>query len=428
MYRIKNKNYYKTKTIMKNFNDLKGYFNQLSIIHGSIFIYVNMLLFLTLLLYNFLFSTNNYAVFIIITLISFLIFTFGLDRFKFSKNSTIRILQQVLFIILLILILGVVYLKTPIYCSSDDGDVVKSYLTQTDTHSTKGDTGFKDVSNNLDSKNTSQVQHESGKEESISVTKNSTSYTITVNKDVVEKGFEVIGEAMSKSIETIVPNSGAGAAAGAIGAGVFKATSSLPPLQRITAVGVTTLVGAASAKVGIDIGTSLVKHGARTVKNSAYADPDVERIPSPDGEFFINSLLESGESQDSSLLFILIRSEFLLNLFILILIISFLILIFNKYILSYNIDTLSNFFAKRSKKIHDWLINKNIKNKSNFYNKKIFFLLFIINTVILLYVLTLNLFVSALLLTNLDEYIQDHINITKSVMLFMSLKSNLKLK
>jgi hypothetical protein len=413
---------------MKNFNDLKGYFNQLSIIHGGKFIYVNMLLFLTLLLYNFIFSTNNYAVFIIITLISFLIFTFGLDRFKFSRNSTIRILQQVLFIILLIVILGVVYLKTPIYCSSDDGDVVKSYLTQTDTHSTKGDMGFKDVSNNLDSKNTSQVQQESGKEESISVTKNSTSYTITVNKDVVEKGFEILGEAVSKSIETIVPNSGAGAAAGAIGAGVFKATSSLPPLQRVTAVGVTTLVGAASAKVGIDIGTSLVKHGARTVKNSPYADPNMDRIPSPDGEFFINSLLESGESPDSSLLFILIRSEFLLNLFILILIISFLILIFNKYILSYNIETLSNFFAKRSKKIHDWLIDKNIKNKSNFYNRKIFFILFIINTVILLYMLTLNLFVSALLLTNLDEYIQDHINITKSVMLLMSLKSNFKLK
>lgn len=345
---------------MKIFNDLKGYFNQLSIIHGGKFTYINMLLFLTLLLYNFLFSINNYAVFIIITLISFLIFTFGLDRFKFSRNSTIRILQQLLFIILLIVILGIVYLKTPIYCSSDDGDVVKSYLTQTDTHSTdtystkthstKGDMGFKDVSNNLDSKNTSQVQHESSKEESISVTKNSTSYTITVNKDVVEKGFEVLGEAVSKSIETIIPNSGAGAAAGAIGAGVFKATSSLPPLQRITTVGITTLVGAASAKVGIDIGTSLVKHGARTVKNSPYADPDMEEIPSPDGEFFINSLLESS---DSSLLFILIRSEFLLNLFIFILIISFLILIFNKYILSYNIETLSNFFAKRSKKIHD---------------------------------------------------------------------------
>lgn len=42
--------------------------------------------------------------------------------------------------------------------------------------------------------------------------------------------------------------------------------------------------------------------------------------------------------------------------------------------------------------------------------------------------LTLNLFVSALLFTNLDEYIQDHINITKSVMLLMSFKSNIKLK
>jgi hypothetical protein len=416
---------------MKNFNELKGYFNQLSIIHGGIFINVNMLLFITLLLYNFIVSNNNYAVFILITLISFLIFTFGLDRFKFSKSFTIRILQQVLFSILLIIILGVVWLQAPIYCSSDDCEIVKTYITQTGTDSTKGDMEFTGVSNNLDSKNPYQAQSEleSSKKESISITKDNNSYTIVVNKEAVEKGLEVLGEALSKSIETIVPNSGAGAAAGAIGASVFKATSSLPPLQRLTTVGVTTLVAAASAKVGIDVGTSIVKHGTSSVKNSAYADPNVERVPSPDSDYFyINSLLESGESTDSSLLFILIRSEFLLNLLILILIISFLFLIFNKYILSYNIETLSNFVAKRSKKMQEWLINKNIQNKSNFYSQKIFFVLFIINTVLLLYMLILNLFISALLLTNLEGYIQDHINITKSVMLFMSIKPNLKFK
>jgi hypothetical protein len=36
--------------------------------------------------------------------------------------------------------------------------------------------------------------------------------------------------------------------------------------------------------------------------------------------------------------------------------------------------------------------------------------------------LILKLFISALLLINLDEYIEDHINITKSILLLISLK------
>lgn len=77
--------------------------------------------------------------------------------------------------------------------------------------------------------------------------------------------------------------------------------------------------------------------------------PNVDRVPSPDNNFNINSILEYGESPDSSLLLVLIRSEFFLNLLILVLIVRFLILIFNKYILNYNLDLITKIFSKRGK-------------------------------------------------------------------------------
>jgi hypothetical protein len=83
--------------------------------------------------------------------------------------------------------------------------------------------------------------------------------------------------------------------------------------------------------------------------NSAHDYPNVDRVPSTDKNFNINSILEYGESPDSSLLFILIRSEFFLNLLILVLIVSFLILIFNKYILNFNLDLITKIFSNRGK-------------------------------------------------------------------------------
>jgi hypothetical protein len=55
-----------------------------------------------------------------------------------------------------------------------------------------------------------------------------------------------------------------------------------------------------------------------------------------------------------------------------------------------------------------------------------FFYLFIINTILLLYMLLLKLTISAILLNNLDDYIQGHIDITKSSLLLLSLKCKLK--
>lgn len=54
-------------------------------------------------------------------------------------------------------------------------------------------------------------------------------------------------------------------------------------------------------------------------------------------------------------------------------------------------------------------------------------MLFIANSLLLIYMLFLKIYVTSVLFLNLDEYVQEHINITNSILLCISLKPNTKL-
>jgi hypothetical protein len=415
---------YTNKTTKKLFYDFKSHFDQLTL--QVMFININILIFILFILYKYFFTTNNNYIFLIITGISFLLFTFILDKFQFSSSIIIKKLQQILFSIIILILMGYVYyyVQTPIYCSTEDGeDLSKSRFESTNSQIKNSE----EVGVNSNNEDSSLVKDRDGDgKESISITKDSKYYNLKIDKDIADKGFKTIGTAITKGLESWAPHAGAGTAAGAIGTGVFKATASLPPLQRLGTIGAATLVGGAAAKVGIDLGTTITKHSESAIKNSPHADTNIDRIPSPDNDFNINSMLEYGETGDFSPLFILIRSELFIDILILILIISFLVLIFNKYILTYNLEWISNLISKKSKRLHDWLISTNIKNKSNFYNNKLFFILFIINSLLLIYMLFLKIYITSVLFVNLDEYAIEHINITKSSLLLLSLKYKLK--
>lgn len=114
------------------------------------------------------------------------------------------------------------------------------------------------------------------KEESFSITKDKQSYNIQIHTDRADKGIEVVGQAIATSFEKIIPQVGAGAAAGAIGSAALKATASLPPMPRLSlssAVATTTIVGGASAKIGIDLGSTISNYGLSSMKNSVHAVP-----------------------------------------------------------------------------------------------------------------------------------------------------------
>ena len=83
-------------------------------------------------------------------------------------------------------------------------------------------------------------------------------YEIKINKNLVDNTLQTVGEATKISVEKIGFNMGAGAAAGQVAGQAFKATSGLPPLQRMGEIGIMALVTAASVKLGLEIGSLIL--------------------------------------------------------------------------------------------------------------------------------------------------------------------------
>jgi hypothetical protein len=81
----------------------------------------------------------------------------------------------------------------------------------------------------------------------------------------------------------------------------------------------------------------------KIVKGSKHSVSDSSRIPSPDNSF-INCCLEKGEL--SSPLEKIFYDQFVLNVFILILLIVLLIIIFNRFVLKSNLNFISSYFDK----------------------------------------------------------------------------------
>ena len=154
-----------------------------------------------------------------------------------------------------------------------------------------------------------------------------------MDKNAVDKTFQNVGNVSKIAIEKIIPNVGAGAAAGSAAAAAIKASGHLPPLQRAALVGGTTLITAASAKFGLDIGSAISKNSnlEGLIKNSEHANPAPNSIPSPDRDSFINSALESGDI--TSPLQDLLLYSCIVDIFILFIVISLIIIIFNRNIL-----------------------------------------------------------------------------------------------
>jgi hypothetical protein len=118
-----------------------------------------------------------------------------------------------------------------------------------------------------------------------------------IPKKTVDKTLEIIGNVAEKAVEQVIPNIGAGAAAGTIGATALKLTQTLPPAQRLAVVGATAFVGAVGTQAGLSAATALMKNVdiSSAIKNSPHSNPDINRVPSPSQDVYPLSPLEKGE-------------------------------------------------------------------------------------------------------------------------------------
>lgn len=234
-------------------------------------------------------------------IISFLISLFILDNFKLYNNTVIRKLQLLLFMIIsvLVVVFILMYISGPIYCDSDDGSSSLGDDDNISVGNTDSDNRNNSIVESTNEVNTeSNISSQTGPDEEqnkISVKSTDTDFVLTVNKEALSTGINTIAKAIESVGGQIVNNAAAGAAGGAVGAAVIKATSSIPPLQRLAAVGASVLVASTSATVGIGVGKAIIKNSVSGIKTSPHSDSNVDRIPSPE-EYPNNSVLESTES------------------------------------------------------------------------------------------------------------------------------------
>jgi hypothetical protein len=339
---------------------------------------------------------------IISFLISFAISNFVLDKFTYSENTYIRLIQRFLiynfiFIMVIFTSFYVLYLFNlipTIYCSGDEyfnidpqKNKVKDVVVVTTTTEGVKDKEF---------------------------------YNLKMDKKLFDSGLENIGKTIKIATEKIAPNIGVGAATGAATAAAFKNTAGMLIAARLLVVGSTAAATAAGTKIGLDVGTAISKNIGidEMITKSPHADPQHDRIPSPDPNI-INSPLENDMT---SPLQDLLLSSFVLDILILILLIGILILIFNRYIVKYNLNFINSIVNKFIPiKIRNWF-NKNI-NTGIDYNNKLVLFIFIINTILLFLFVFLKLLISSTLLINIDSYINVHNYIhskESSILLFMT--------
>ena len=207
-----------------------------------------------------------------------------------------------------------------------------------------------------------------------------------------------MGETIKNTFEKVIPNIGASAAGGSIGAAMVKATKQMPPAQRLLSVGTASFVGAMGTRLGVETANSIIQN--LDLKSQTKEVVDGDQIPSPVENLFINSPREITSPLDDLLLY-----QFSCNLLILILIISLLLVIWNRFVFKYNKEFITSivdkYFSNKVKERYHNFINKN-----SIYNDRFLIFIFVINTIILIFLIILSLIISSELYINTEDYVQ----------------------
>jgi hypothetical protein len=222
----------------------------------------------------------------------------------------------------------------------------------------------------------------------------------------VENSLNTVVDATKQASDKIIPNLGVGTATGYAVFTVLKNTAGLPPVQRLTAVASTTILTAAGTKIGAELGSIVSKNMDlnKIIKNSPHSDPQPDRIPSPDS-FIANSPSES-DNITSPLQDLLIYS-LSLDMLISFLLISTLIMIFNSYILKFNLTFINTIFNKYMPiKFNNWYNKLNTGIEST--NNKFVLIMFTLNSIALVVFIIMKIFITSELLINIDSYINVH--------------------
>jgi hypothetical protein len=224
-------------------------------------------------------------------------------------------------------------------------------------------------------------------------------YSGSVEKGIVKESVQGVVE----GIGNIIPAVAGGIAGAGLGSAIIKSSSGLPPLQK-AALGVATAIG---GSLGVSVSTGV---GKEIAKNIMKKNENVKDYSDDDK---ISSILEFGD--DMSPLQALLNYEIIICLLILFHIVILILILFNKMYISGSLNLISK------------LVNKNILDKYEKYKVKIeklgnrfLIILFIINVIFLLGYILLIIYINFELSSNLDDYINVHNKMRKSISIFLA--------
>jgi len=229
----------------------------------------------------------------------------------------------------------------------------------------------------------------------------SKSYSGSIDKEFADKTLSAMTQVATEAIGKAIPNMGAAAAGVTIGAAALKASQGGSPMVRAVSAFGGAVIGSAGAKTGLLVVDTVIKNKQILEDlNKGFIPSD--KVPSPVDNPFINSPRELTSPLEDLLFY-----QFTLNILILFLIIIFLMLFLNAFVFKFNKTFILNFLEKLlPPKGNKWF--KVFISNTTKYSDSSLKILFIVNSIILIYLIILNIFISYHLFINTESYIEVH--------------------
>jgi hypothetical protein len=246
--------------------------------------------FLVFIIYFFIWDLrmSDFFQIFIFSIFSFAISIFISEKFKFSNNKFIKILQKLVFTNIILALFGFIgYLLDVsifniIFCENDDE--IELALPETQNPTTLAEGNIKKEKDILHiTSNTEDKEY----------------YSFKIKKEVIDNIWEKGTDLIMSGVKDLGPNLGIGAAVGKIGSEIIKHTAGMAPAPRIAMVGTTALATAAGTKIGIELGKALIENKKRDTEIEANkldtVDISGRNSPTEFDGGFIHSVLDTNE-------------------------------------------------------------------------------------------------------------------------------------
>jgi len=358
-----------------------------------------LVLFILIMIYYFFNNFSNNLTGLYTLIIAFSLSLIVNLKYKYSEIWYIRIFESIMIYtiisFIIMIIFGVIFILPEVHAAEGDGLNSSNNADHNNNNSSSNKNNTSFSPNNL---NVNQVSEKTGERV----------YNVKADFTVKEETIKNLADAAKNVLNP--GNILGGLAGGKAGAATIKTTVGMPLGPRALVIATTTGAATFGGKIGYEVANAVKDNQGlmNNIAKSHHANPDVTRVPSPGNDPFnpfINCPLESANIPIE----ILIKNNFIVSILLLVLFISLIYVIFNRFIFKSNINFIKVLIKKlpisndKIKKLELKLDNKLVKLEE--INSNWLLILFSITCCTFIFILALNIYISFELYSNLDDYI-----------------------